>query len=1024
MHPTELLQRFDEWEYRTRGLLVAPQKVPVEPMFAPLSLRERMPRAAIDDGRRPGLLSRLRGRGHASIVEVEAAGPDTQLARALSPSVAFDLLVPRDFSPKIGAMREWLASLHALSEPLNFEILGLPDRVSLRVVCGLADRTLLASSTRAYFPEAKLRESVASLLNWLEVNDGCGAILGFGLQERVFHQLNTAERLDVDPLTGIIGALDSLGAGESGVVQVLLAPARAPWRQEFEAFASSIEDVDRVLPFIRAKFAEPSFAVVLRVSAFAPDADAAGTLATRLAGAVTAVMRSPSNALMPLPDVPTDERHDLADRSTHRSGILLSLSELMTLVHFPSASVRSEGLLRLSGRTRAAPAAALGHSLVLGVNEHDGETRQVSLSLEHRLRHTYLIGASGTGKSTLLLQMALQDLAAGHGFAVLDPHGDLIDDLMSRIPENRIPDVVLFDPSDGEHPVAFNILSAHSELERTLLSSDLVSVFRRLSTTFGDQMAAVLGNAVLAFLEHPEGGTLIDLRRFLIDKSFRARFLEGVQDEQVVSYWQEEYPLLKGLPHAPLLTRLNTFLRPTLIRHMVAQRDDRLDMREIMDGRKILLARLAQGGIGEENAHLLGSLLVARIAQAAMSRQEMATTDRTPFFTYVDEFHHFVTPSVAAILSGARKYGLGLTLAHQEMRQLKMRSEEVASAVLANASTRIVFRVGENDAKTLAEGLSHFESRDIQNLGIGDAIVRLERPDQDFNLRTPPVVAVTETEAAARHEVVRQASRTRYGRAKDEIEAVLQSTRPPTMADQPATTRATRKRKEPRPTVPDIRAPSEATERLPGRGGPQHKYLQSLVRKLAEDRGFVATIEKRVLDGHGHVDVLLEREGLTVACEISITTGGAHEADNLSKCLAAGFDHVALICSDERQLSHVRTLLGRGVRGDVRFLTPEGLIQFLDELVGTEGRRTGASRHSSASAPAHTTKKLRSAEDTAARLSMKPQTLAKMRWSGDSPPFVKIGRRVFYDDAEVDAWIALRRRRSTSDPGPVQVSDA
>lgn len=1016
MHPAELLQHFDEWEYRTRGLSVAPYPVPVEPVFAPLFPRERTSRAALDDGRRPGVLDRLRGRDNAPTVEVGAADSAAQPTHELSQGVEYDLLVPRDFSPTIGATRAWLASLHALSEPLSFEILGLPDRVSLCLTCGLVDRALVVSATRAYFPDAKLRESAGSLSSWLEANDAYGAVLGFGLEERVFRQLNTTERLDVDPLTGIVGALDCLRTGESGVVHVLLTPARAPWRQEFEGFAASIEDVDRVLPVIRAKFAQPSFAVVLRVAAFAPEAEGAGVLATRLAGAVTVATRSATNALVPVPSVLPDELDDLTGRSTRRSGMLLSLSEVLTLVHAPAASVRSDRLARLSGRTRAAPAAALGHSLVLGVNEHDGETRPVSLADEHRLRHTYLIGASGTGKSSLLLQMALQDLAAGHGFAVLDPHGDLIDDLLARIPANRIPDVVLFDPTDEAYPVGFNILSAHSELERTLLSSDLVSVFRRLSTSFGDQMAAVLGNAVLAFLEHPEGGTLIDLRRFLIDKSFRARFLEDVQDEQVVSYWQEEYPLLKGLPHAPLLTRLNTFLRPKLIRHMVAQKDDRLDMRAIMDGRKILLARLAQGGIGEDNAHLLGSLLVARIAQAAMSRQETAASDRIPFFTYIDEFHHFVTPSIAAILSGARKYGLGLTLAHQEMRQLKVRSEEVASAVLANAATRIVFRVSEQDAKSLAEGLSFFESRDVQNLGIGEAIVRLERPDQDFNLRTPPVVAVENAAPTARRVAVRDASRARYGRSREEIESVLQSTRALATANEPVAPRATRKRKESQPVVSGTLTPSQSTGRLPGRGGPQHKYLQTLVRKLAEDRGFQATIEKRVLDGHGHVDVLLEREGLTVGCEISITTGGAHEADNLSKCLAAGFDHVVLICSDERQLANVRALLGPSVGGDVRFLTPEGLILFLDELVEVAGRHTGTSRPTAPSST-QTTKKLRSAEDTAARLSMKPQTLAKMRWSGDSPPFVKIGRRVFYDDAEVDSWIALRRRRSTSDPG-------
>jgi hypothetical protein len=202
--------------------------------------------------------------------------------------------------------------------------------------------------------------------------------------------------------------------------------------------------------------------------------------------------------------------------------------------------------------------------------------------------------------------MITQDIAAGHGVAVLDPHGDLIDDIVIRIPEHRTSDVILLDPADEEFPVGFNVLSAHSELEKTLLSSDLVAVFRRLSTSFGDQMVAVLGNAVLAFLESSEGGTLIDLRRFLLDKAFRTKFLETVADEHVRSYWKDEYPLLKGGAHASILTRLNTFLLPKVIRHMVAQKQDRLGMRAIMDGQKILLAKLSQVAIGEDNSHLLG----------------------------------------------------------------------------------------------------------------------------------------------------------------------------------------------------------------------------------------------------------------------------------------------------------------------------------------------------------------------------------------------------------------------------------
>ena len=1024
MHPTELLRLFDEWEERTRGLATWPYRVPIEPAFSPLFPNERTPKPIIDDARRPGLFDRVRAAIHEPVPRAVAESAYQLPTVPQREVVELELLLPTDFVVKGSAAKSWLASLRSLTEPLSFELLGRPDRVVAQLACGTADFASIVASLRAYFPEAKTRASKTSLRQELEREDGHGVILGLGLKERVFRELRSDDKFDVDPLIGIIGELSRLAEGEVGLVQLLIEPAREPWDEEFESFASSIDDVDKVLPLIRSKFSEPLFAAVLRVCAIAPEKDRAIAQARSLAYAVSGAVRSDANELVLADAGEHDfetEIEDMVDRATHRSGMLLSLSELLTLFHLPSASVRAERLVRQAGRTKAAPASAVGHGLVLGTNEHDGETCRVSLSSEERLRHTYVIGASGTGKSTLLLSMAMQDIEAGNGFAVLDPHGDLIEDILARIPEERAGDVVVFDPADEAYPVGFNILSAHSELERTLLSSDLVAVFKRLSTSFGDQMVAVLGNAILAFLESTEGGTLLDLRRFLIDKSFRARFLETVQDEQVVSYWQEEFTLLKGLPHAPILTRLNTFLRSKLIRHMVAQKEDRLDMRAIMDGRKILLAKLSQGGIGEENSHLLGSLIVAKIAQAAMSRQDEVATNRVPFFLYIDEFHHFITPSLAAILSGARKYGLGLTLAHQEMRQLKSRSEEVASAVLGNAYTRIVFRVGDQDAKTLADGFSFFEAKDLQNLGIGEAIARIERPDFDFNLRTSPLPELSAAVGDARRKAVLHASRTSFATPKDEVEAGLRAKSAAEQSEEVATPRTAKKaasRKTESFATPVVAPPAE---RLPGRGGPQHKYLQSLVRKLAEDRGFKVTVEKRVLDGHGHIDVYLEREELSIGCEISVSTGAEHETQNLSKCLAAGFSHAVLVSPNEQTLSEARALLGQVDAARVRFLSLDGFIAFLDEFETPKpakeaGPSIGSQKgNQELPAEAGASKRMFIAEDAAVYLGLATQTLAKLRWSGDSPPYYKVGRRVLYDRDELDAWLNERRRRSTSD---------
>lgn len=1023
MHPQDLQRLFDDWESQTRGIRSSPSRVPVEPAFVPLFASKRAPMPVLDDGRRPGIFSRVTA-AMPGPAPANEASEERHATRLDGPDnlVEFELLMPRDFVVKAAAARSWLGSLQSLAEPLSMEIIGSPERVTVLVSCGASDRLSVAGSMRAHFPEAKLREGTDVLRSAWSRDDGHGIIVGLGLHERVFRQLRSDDRLDADPLVGIVGVLDQVAPGELAVVQVLLVPASPRWRNEFEDFVLSIDDVDKMAPVIRAKFAEPLYAAVLRVAATAPDEDGAVHLARRLAYAVSGATRSESNELV-LADPGEHgfdaEAEDLLDRATHRSGMLLSLSELLTLAHPPSASVRSERLLRQGSRTKAAPGSAIGKTLQLGVNEHDGEKRPVSLSIEERLRHTYVIGASGTGKSTLLLSMVAQDIEAGNGFAVLDPHGDLIEDILARIPPGRVDDVILFDPADEAFPVGFNILSAHSELERTLLSSDLAAVFKRLSTTFGDQMATVLGNAILAFLESSEGGTLIDLRRFLIDKSFRARFLETVRDEQVVSFWQEEFTLLKGLPHAPLLTRLNTFLRPKLIRHMVAQKEDRLDMRAIMDGRRILLAKLSQGGIGEENSHLLGSLVVAKIAQAAMSRQDEAAASRVPFFLYIDEFHHFITPSIAAILSGARKYGLGLTLAHQELRQLKSRSEEVAGAVLGNAYTRLVFRVGDQDARTLADGFSFFEAKDLQNLGLGQAIARIERPDFDFNLGTTSLARVPEHTAFEHRTAVVDASRARYAKPKAEVEAILRTDiSEEKREDEPP---APRRRRTVKAELPVLSQPAAVGERLPGRGGPQHKYLQSLVRKLAEDRGYAVSVERPVLDGHGHIDVHLQRGDLSIGCEISVTTVAEHEAQNLAKCLSSGFTYAVLISPDEETLAEAQTLFGHHDKR-VRFVSPDGFIAFLEEFEDSAGpeaakRPKRAQTRTQSLDDAPEGKRMLIAEDAAEYLGLAPQTLAKMRWSGDSPPFFKVGRRVLYERAELDAWLTQRKRRSTSDKG-------
>ena len=536
----------------------------------------------------------------------------------------------------------------------------------------------------------------------------------------------------------------------------------------------------------------------------------------------------------------------------------------------------------------------------------------------------------------------------------------MIDKILGIVPSNRIDEVVLVDPSDAEYSIGFNILSAHSDLEKNLLASDLIAVFQRLSSTWGDQMNSVLQNAILAFLESDRRGTIADLRRFLIEPAFRNEFLKSVRDSEVVYYWQKSFPHLSGNKSiGSILTRLDTFLAQKPIRHMVSQPQNRLDFAHIMDSGKIFLAKLPEGLLGRENSNLLGTLLVSKFQQIAMSRQAQQIAARRDYWIYADEFANFITPSMAEILSGARKYRIGLTLAHHELHQLQ-RNPEVASAVMSHPFTRIVFRVGDDDAKKLAEGFLYFEAKDLRNLEAGQAVCRVERSDFDFNLNIPLPGQLDKDAAAARRQEVSTRSRKKYGTARADVEAIQAKSREtvptvetpasppskpvaelsnisevPKAAEPPAIAENT-----PLITaeIPQAQAEAPAIKHEPprdlGRGGAQHQAIQKRIKVAAEGLGFRSVIEKPVLDGQGSVDLWLERVGQSIACEISISTTIDHEVGNVAKCLKAGVPKVAVICLDEERLRKISNAvsgsLGAESAARVEYFQPDPFIVHLN----------------------------------------------------------------------------------------------
>lgn len=344
--------------------------------------------------------------------------------------------------------------------------------------------------------------------------------------------------------------------------------------------------------------------------------------------------------------------------------------------------------------------------------------KNFGIKTDDRRRHMYLIGKTGMGKSTIQENMIVGDIRAGHGLAVVDPHGDLAEKIIEYIPKERINDVVYFNPSDMDYPIAFNILEQVDPHLRHLVASGLLGVFQKLwADSWGPRLEYILRNAILAILDFP-GSTILGVVRMLSDKAYRKRVVANIKDPVVKSFWEKEFASyadkFASEAVSPIQNKVGQFLSSSLMRNIIGQVKSAINIREIMDDGKILIMNLSKGRVGEDNSALLGAMMITKIQLAAMSRVDIPEKDRKDFYLYIDEFQNFSTDSFANILSEARKYRLSLILAHQYIEQL---SEKVKPAVFGNVGTMVAFRVGATDAEELAKEFAPvFTEEDLVNL--------------------------------------------------------------------------------------------------------------------------------------------------------------------------------------------------------------------------------------------------------------------------------------------------------------------
>ena len=403
-------------------------------------------------------------------------------------------------------------------------------------------------------------------------------------------------------------------------------------------------------------------------------------------------------------------------------GYILNIEELASLFHLPHTTVETPNIVWATTKTAEppnnVPIQMPGHEneiSLLGVTNFRGTNTVFGFQREDRGRHIYILGQTGTGKSGALELLTISDIYYDQGFAVIDPHGDYAQHILNFIPQRRLDDVVYFNPADTNHPIGFNPLEISDPSLKGHISSELVGVLKRLfAESWGPRLEYILRYALLALLDYPSS-TMLDITRLLTDKKFRANVITYIDDPVVKNFWVTEFASwndkFASEAVAPVLNKVGAFTANPMIRNIIGQPKSTFNIRQIMDEGKILVVNLSRGLMGEDNAGILGAMMVTKIQLAAMGRQDMPMEERRPFYLYVDEFQNFATDSFATILSEARKYGLNLTVANQYISQM---SEPVRNAVFGNVGTILCFRISPDDAPFLQKYFEpQFEAGDL-----------------------------------------------------------------------------------------------------------------------------------------------------------------------------------------------------------------------------------------------------------------------------------------------------------------------
>jgi hypothetical protein len=724
-------------------------------------------------------------------------------------SVLLQVAVPRNNEFKIDVMDQLFASLYSMKKngwqqkfdiqpAISFEIVAKQEDIRFYVWAPKKLKDLVEKQIHGSYPDAEVLE--VDEYN-IFTTDGKVAYKSFQLGKSNFYPLKTFKDLATDPMTGITASLAKMGPGEAAAIQVLISPADSAWQKTGSKFVSDTKKQEsdpekakfstpaKTLEAVEGKIAKPGFETSIRIVAISPDVAIAKSHVTNIGSSFAQYAGDLNNLKGRRIYSKGGFMEDFLYRYQPMFNILgnhpsvLNSEELATIFHFPNKQVTTPHIFWLNAKTAPAPSQIPNEGFYLGVSNYQGVKRPVYIGNEDRMRHIYIIGKTGTGKSEMLKDMVLQDVKAGKGVCFMDPHGDAVEDLLKLIPPERAEDVIYFNPSDTRRPMGMNLLEARTEDEKHFAATSVINLMYKLFDPYktgivGPRFEHGVRNAMLTAMSVP-GNTFVEVMRIMTDARYVQELLPHVDDPIVRRYWTDQIAQTSDFHKSEVLdytvSKFGRFVTNKLIRNIIGQSQSSFDMRKVMDEGKILLINLAKGPLGEENSNFLGLLLVPRILMAAMSRANVPMEERRDFYFYVDEFQNFATPDFAVILSEARKYRLGLCVANQFIGQVE---EEVKNAIFGNVGTKVAFRIGVTDASYMShEFAPTFSEEDLLNVEKYHAYVTTivnNEPVPAFSVDTTKDIGkIKAAESERVSEIIKEMSRLKYGRDEKLVEAEI-----------------------------------------------------------------------------------------------------------------------------------------------------------------------------------------------------------------------------------------------------------